>query len=70
MIKKYLVAKLVEKDRDVPYGYETRTLTTYKLTYIGYNSLYDTEEEAVEEINRKISRFEKWTILPVWIEEE
>jgi hypothetical protein len=68
MIKKYIIARIKEKEKDIPCGHYNTTQTTYKLTSTDPTK-YDTEEEALREINRKCSRHETWTILPVYVPE-
>ena len=69
MTKKYIIAKIEEKEKEIFSGYDKTVKTIYKLTYTGYSMKYDTEEEALLEIENECGRYEMWTILPVYVED-
>lgn len=70
MEKKYLVIKLETKESEIPNGYHTTTRTEYFGVTEGYPIHHDTLEEAEEELARTINKWEKYTILPIYVWED
>lgn len=70
MKKVYRVLKLETKETRFPDGYHNTIRTEYFGVQIGYQMNFDTLEDAENDVRERVGRWEHYTIIPVYVEED
>jgi len=69
MKKQYIIIELETKESAIPDGYHMTTRTEYFGVTTGYPQGFDTMEEAEADLAKRIGRWEKFTIIPIYTAE-